>query len=152
MKHSRSKQENRSYRGVLGRLKRFAKKQGIKIVFKRELSIAEYNTDFDGNQEILIGNGWSIHKKVHTLLHELGHASLTNNEIKHRWSIQYTLNGHATSVELLTELDEEFEAWFRARLIANKLGIKLDKELFEQDFVAGIDSYIDHYVNCKAQV
>lgn len=125
-------------RGIRGleSVVRWCEERGLEVEFKR-VSGGEYDPE---NSRILVSSAAKPETQLFILLHECGHHLFESSataraqvaQDARKGSIAYTVN----------HLAEEFEAWARARKLADRLKVPLD-ESFERYRVRCLNTYIE---------
>ncbi len=90
-------------------------------------------------KQITINARQGIEKRLYALLHECGHALIRSSW--HSFSNQYPAHAHAeikkqtnpSKSYRISVLEEEVEAWKRGLRLANRLGIYIDEEKYNQN-------------------
>lgn len=142
---------------ALAKLTKWAKNNGFKHI-DLNYDGESYIQWFMVNQpyEIRIEKRCSNENKVYYFLHELGHHKLRGNldDYKKRYPLMLKAElseGRAKSNLLrmneykVSDIGEEFEAWDEARLLADRLKIRINKKNFEALRVKSLMSYIRFY-------
>lgn len=101
------------------------------------------------NRMILISSRLGVEKRLYILLHEIGHVLIRQNWKK----FERDYSDHAgvaqdgrknkTSKFKISTIEEEIEAWKKAKKVAKKLNIKIDEKKFSQFKTKSLMSYIN---------
>jgi hypothetical protein len=114
----------------------------IKVSFLRRQNGVYYA----GDNKIAISNRLSTINQVCVLLHECGHH-LIGIDIEHnRFGMGYPQTDKKitkTFQHRFSCLEEEIEAWHRGWKLANRLGLELSREDFDQFRLKCLKSYLD---------
>ncbi len=99
-------------------------------------------------KRICINSSLGIEKRLYSLLHECGHLLIQDN--KKNYSKEYASHvsvwsdgrKNKTDKYKISLIGEEYEAWKRGARLAKRLGIKLNKDRYEQYKAHCIMSYL----------
>lgn len=140
---------------MLDRLVNWCSRKKITIDFKH-LSGSENGSFYGQKMLIEVSSRLRPEAQLHVLLHECGHYQILCAAVQHdkrsRDASRFdkvVFEQHDRSVlprgiELkMLEVEEEFEAWFRGKRLASRLGIQLDLDSFEKTKVDSVRTYVD---------
>jgi hypothetical protein len=145
-----------SYKGALHKLITYAKDNGVKKIDinYNDFSYIKFD-DIGKPNKIMIESGKSYEIKVYLLLHELGHCKLRAN-----WDIFTENLPYLADVEyyndkkmkktinyLVSCVEEEFKAWDFGYQLGNELGIRINKDKWNNLKYECLMSYINYYSN-----
>jgi hypothetical protein len=120
----------------------WAKAQGYSVRFGKTAVGGEVDSE---EKSILINCHLSPENQVYNLAHECGHILIGEREKDQRYGMGYNAdepNEKKTLVHRIDVVDEEFEAWDRGRKLAGRLGIRIDKKLFDRARATYIKTYM----------
>ena len=103
------------------------------------------STYFTDTQKISINARLLPERQFYMLLHEAGHHLIGERDRHERYGMGYSAEDAGTKRSLVHRvdiLDEEIEAWFRGRKLAERLGIDLDKDAFDDLRAKAIKTYV----------
>ena len=98
------------------------------------------------NKRIYINSRQHIQNRLYALLHECGHILVNDNRDRvYELSYQATGEGRVrpSKQKRVAILAEEFEAWKRGERLADRLGIEINTEKYDQERTRAIMSYIE---------
>jgi hypothetical protein len=141
------------------KLTKWAKKNGFKRIdlnHDGESYITWVFNTINEPYEIGIEKWCSNEAKVYFFLHELGHNILRSNleyyQERYPLMVKAELSEGRTKSNLqrrnaykISEIGEEFEAWDEARLLADRLKIRINEKNFETLRVKSLMTYIRFY-------
>ena len=122
-------------------------KFGIEVVYAHNISDAYY----DSARIIEINNRQNIPSRLHSLLHEAGHATLRNEDSRSTFCKNFPFmrkhgvskrgdKNHRTDI-----VREEVLAWERGHDIALELGIAIDQELWSKHRKDALITYLEWF-------
>lgn len=116
----------------------------ISVEFTNRHSAGSYHND---NKIIYINSTQTLEKQLFVLLHECGHLLI--DDPSDTTLFRFRHGYHETKPEIKRKfihrcqiLEEEFEAWYRGRKLANKLGIQINDYNFETLKAGMLKSYM----------
>lgn len=149
-----------SYKKALEQLKRYALHEGYKKVVLNHNDVS--NITWDGlslnePEGIYIEGNHPIEIKTYLFLHELGHHILRRNWDK--FKDKFPIQAYAEQVSIrkndkkylrrtsyvVSSLEEEFTAWEEGYKLANRLGIKVNKDKWNDLKTRCMRTYINYY-------
>ena len=130
------------------RIERFLLEEfDIEVVYGHELSDAYY----DSARIIEINNRQNIPSRLHSLLHEAGHASLRNEKRRVSFCTNFPfMRKHGSSKRgdknhRVDVVREEVLAWERGQDIAMQLGIDIDQDLWSMHRKNSLITYMEWF-------
>jgi hypothetical protein len=139
-----------------------------KLLFKAGISklidwlwVKDWDLEFDytGKDEmdpnskcVTISTRQGAEKQLYSLLHECGHILVQSNETRYnkKFPAQAKRNCYLSHRQLeksrkykVDVISEEIEAWERGKSLANRLGIYIDEDKFNEIKVACIFTYVE---------
>lgn len=127
--------------GDLALLTVWCSERKVKVSFLKK----QNGTYHSGSKEITISSRLSPRNQVIVLLHECGHHLIGVSGDSNRFEMGYwQVEPEVTKTfhHRLTCLEEEMEAWHRGWRLAGRLGLRVDRELFDQYRLKCLRSYI----------
>jgi Uncharacterized conserved protein len=115
----------------ISRLVEWCKKKNIEVDFSRK-----DNEWLPLKRRIVINMSSNVEIQLCFLLHECGHILIETNsphKTKMRWNHGYTTTNKGAKRKVrhkIEVLDEELEAWYRGRILADRLKIRLNDDKF----------------------
>ncbi len=135
------------YEEEFDELVNYCKRLGWKVTQGHKLDDAAI---FD-TKEITINSQRKPEIKLYRLLHEIGHVlfSKTKDYEFRATSAYCETTDRRRNTDRVETLEEEFAAWARGFILAEKRGIFIDKEQFDRDKAACIMTYMRWAVKPK---
>ena len=109
--------------------------------------------EMDPNSKcVTISARQGIEKQLYSLLHECGHILIQSNEVRYNKKFPATAKRNCFVSHRQLEkskkykvdvIAEEIEAWDRGKSLANRLGIYIDEDKFNEVKVACIFTYVE---------
>jgi len=131
-----------------GRVERFLLEEfNIEVLYDHEVSDAYY----DSARIIEINNRQNLSSRLHSLLHEAGHACLRNEKQRVTFGKNFPfMRKHGSSKRgdknhRVDVIREEVLAWERAQEVAIKLGIDLDQDLWSKHRKDSLITYMEWF-------
>lgn len=124
----------------LKKLVKYAKKIGYDVEFKRN---CESQVIFE-KKKIFITTKLKQENQLYVLLHELGHVAVRKPKATFKKKYLYHKMAGRSKEYLVTELEEEIQAWREAREIVKQAEITIDGKEFEKYAAKSIFSYIEY--------
>lgn len=124
----------------LVRVVNLAKRGGIEVCY--DGSIKGKGLYFRRQRRIVIHPNIPVERQVITILHELGHASVTRNQRRTRFNRGHFTRGPLDRTKVLHVLSEEMLAWRRALRLARHHGLGIDRALFEHVMLESVATYV----------
>ena len=134
-------EQKRAYAEAMKRILAYAEINETRVYWGNNKAQGEYITC---RNKIRLSRRFSPRAVVHTLLHELGHAGL---EYDSRFRRSKGGAYSRTVEDRLYTLEEEFEAWRRARVLALELQLPIDMNLLDRRAQRDLMSYVNWVVN-----
>jgi hypothetical protein len=123
----------------LEKLQTWLKKRRITIFLTR----AQAATYYDDTKHIEINTNCTRQKQLTYLLHECGHVLIGKRMRDERWGMTELIEGErCTFRHIVDVVDEEFEAWARAKKLAERLKITIDSVVWNKINTWALVSYI----------
>lgn len=99
-----------------------------------------------GTNTITVSSRATAQKQLITLLHECGHYLLRDKANEDRFKMGYAMHHDETVTKTFAHklacVEEEFEAWHRGWKLAQRLGLSLTRDAFDDLRLACLKSYI----------
>lgn len=135
------------YSKYMNKLVKWAKKtKHITVVF----TTGQADRFMPEDRLVIVDESQSEKNQMFTLLHELGHAMNRDTRMSYKNGKYHLLQkSEATGRPIksyayrVQVLDEEMSAWKNGRLLADKLGIKLDEREYENCAAKCVMTYVD---------
>ena len=91
---------------------------------------------------IAICPSYTLEKRIYYFLHELGHLLIAKDRRYQAEKAYGVLNFSKKSLtSKVGEIEEEFEAWHRGRRLAKRLGITINRRVFEMVKSSALATY-----------
>ena len=110
-----------------------------------------YYVDFDKsgddsvdteNKIVSINSTRKKETQLYILLHECGHVLIDRNDTIVGYRETQEKYSERTNIHKVFVVMEEVEAWKRGRMLASRLGIKIDEEKWDLDLSRALNKYI----------
>lgn len=127
--------------GDMSRLVSWCGERKIKVDFAKKVGATYYPHD----KEVKVSSRLAPPRQVVYLLHECGHHLIGLKELNERYQLGYTTEDPSvkrTFPHRLAVLEEEFEAWHRGWKLVQRLGLNVDRSLFDEVRQECLKSYI----------